>query len=87
MNLSGNGEDNMTYKLQVQDDDSQPLVWRDVKSAAGAVLEFAKEDEARAKLEELFPVLVKLERFASGPKRTRVIVVNPYQDIDQEKDK
>jgi hypothetical protein len=76
-----------TYKLQVQEDDKQPMLWHDVKSATGELLLFTKEPEARARLEELYPVLVKMERFASGPKRTRVIIVNPYQDIDAEKDK
>ena len=75
------------YKLQVQDDDAQPLLWRDVKNKFGHVIEFQKEPDARAKLEELFPILVKLERYAAGPKRTRVVIVNPYQDIDDEKDK
>ena len=75
------------YKLQVQDDDAQPLLWRDVKNEFGHVIEFQKEHDARAKLEELFPILVKLERYAAGPKRTRVVIVNPYQDIDDEKDK
>ena len=62
-------------------------VWHDVKSAGGAALTFQDEGQARAKLEELYPLLVKLERFASGPKRTRVIIVNPYQDVDAERDK
>lgn len=75
-----------TYKLQVQDDDTKPQDWHDVKSASGQLLLFQDEALARAKLEELYPVLVKLERFASGPKRTRVIIVNPYQDIDAEKE-
>ena len=76
-----------TYKLQVQDDDANAAIWHDVKSESGQPLLFQDERQARAKLEELFPVLVKLERFASGPKRTRVIIANPYQDIDSEKDK
>lgn len=76
-----------TYKLQVQDDDVKADVWHDVKSAAGAALTFQDEGQARAKLEELYPLLVKLERFASGPKRTRVIIANPYQDVDAERDK
>jgi hypothetical protein len=76
-----------SYKLQVQDDDAQPEVWRDVKNDAGGLMVFDKETEARAKLLEMFPVLVKLEQFASGSKRTRVVVVNPYQDIDEEKEK
>ena len=75
------------YKLQVQDDDTKPLFWRDVKNEFDHVIEFEKEPDARAKLEELFPILVKLERYAAGPKRTRVVIVNPYQDIDDEKDK
>ena len=44
---------------------------------------FENESDARAKLKALFPVLVKLEEFAAGPKRTRVVVINPYQDIDE----
>jgi len=76
-----------TYKLQVQDDDAKADVWHDVKSDSGSLFTFQDEGQARAKLEELFPVLVKLERFQSGPKRTRVIIANPYQDIDAEKDK
>ena len=76
-----------TYKLQVQDDDANATIWHDVNADNGAPLLFQDESQARAKLETLFPVLVKLERFASGPKRTRVIIVNPYQDIDAEKEK
>ena len=76
-----------TFKLQVQDDDANAAIWNDVKSESGQPLLFQDEGQARAKLEELFPVLVKLERFAAGPKRTRVIIANPYQDIDSEKDK
>ena len=76
-----------TYKLQVQDDDKRPDYWHDVKSESGQLLVFDKEPDARARLEELFPLLVKMERFASGPNRTRVLIVNPYQDIDAEKEK
>jgi hypothetical protein len=68
-------------KLQVQDDDDDARVWHDVTGPDGKVLVFEKEAEARAKLEELFPVLVKLERYASGSKRTRVI--NIIQDEDE----
>ncbi len=75
------------YKLQVQNDDTDTTIWHDVKADSGSPLLFQDESQARTKLEELFPVLVKLERFASGPKRTRVIVANPYQDIDAEKEK
>jgi len=75
-----------TFKLQVQDDDARPDLWRDVRDAAGALLVFPNELDARGKLEQLFPVLVKLENFAAGPKRTRVVIVNAYADIDEEKD-
>ena len=60
------------FKLQVQDDDEDARVWHDVKNAEGRLLTFEKEADARAQLEVLFPVLVKMERYA-GPKRTRVI--------------
>ena len=75
-----------TYKLQVQDDDAQPTVWRDIKNDDGSLLVFDKEPTARDQLEQLFPVLVKLEKFAAGPKRTRVVIVNSYSDIDKEEE-
>lgn len=74
------------YKLQVQDDDSHPEQWRDVINSEGVLVVFAKESDARQKLTELFPVLVKMEQFQADRKRTRVVVINPYQDIDEEKD-
>lgn len=60
------------FKLQVQEDDQS---WHDVMGAEGKALTFDKEDVARAKLEELYPVWVKLERYQSGPKRTRVVAI------------
>ncbi len=75
-----------TYKLQVQEDDAKPELWHDVKSADGTALLFTKESEARAKLAALYPVLVKMEDFQADRKRTRVIVVNPYLDIDEQKE-
>ena len=75
-----------SYKLQVQDDEANAAIWRDVKADNGTPLMFSSEGEARAKLEAMFPVLVQLERYAAGPKRTRVIVANAYEDIDKEKD-
>ena len=74
------------YKLQVQDDDARPDFWRDVHGESGKPLVFDQEPAARARLAELFPVLVKMEKFAAGPKRTRVVIVSPYQDIDKEKE-
>jgi hypothetical protein len=70
------------YKLQVQEDNGD---WHDVKSAEGNLLTFSKEPDARAKLEELFPVLVKMEKFAAGPKRTRVLVMLREMDDEEEK--
>jgi hypothetical protein len=75
-----------TYKLQVQDDDTHHEVWRDVLDDRGAPLLFQKESDARAKLVELFPVLVKMESLGVDRKRTRVIIVGAYADADEEKE-
>lgn len=75
------------FKLQVQDDDARADVWHDVKNENGELLTFDKDADARLKLKALYPVLVKLEEFAAGPKRTRVVTMNPYADIDDERDK
>jgi hypothetical protein len=75
------------FKLQVQDDETRPDVWHDVKNEQGELLTFDKEIDARTRLKELYPVLVKLEEFAAGPKRTRVLLTSPYADIDDERDK
>ncbi len=63
------------FKLQVQEDETDHRQWHDVRKPDGGPWIFEQESEARAKLEELFPVLVGLERFSAGPKRTRVIVI------------
>jgi len=63
------------FKLQVQEDDNDPRAWHDVKGADGSILTFEKEADARAKLEELYPILVKMERYAADSKRTRVIKI------------
>ncbi len=65
------------FKLQVDEGDNG--VWNDVKGNDGAPLVFRSADEARARLTELFPVLVKMENFA-GPKRTRVIAILEDED-------
>lgn len=75
-----------TYKLQVQDNDAKPDHWRDVCADGGSAYVFTNQDDARRKLTELFPVLVKMEQFQADRKRARVVVVNPYQDVDQEKE-
>ena len=71
------------FKLQVQDDAQDASVWHDVKGADGKLLVFDKEDEARARLRELYPVLVGLEQYAAGPKRTRVLRI---YSIDEDED-
>ncbi|MFA5912475.1 MAG: hypothetical protein WC830_02840 [Burkholderiales bacterium] len=63
------------FKLQVQEDEKDPQAWHDVKGPDGKLLTFEKEAAARARLEELFPILVKLERYAAGSKRTRVVSI------------
>ena len=63
------------FKLQVQDDDKDASVWHDVRDAGGKVLIFADRDKARARLEELYPVLVKMEQYKADVKRTRVIAI------------
>ena len=67
------------FKLQVQDDDNDARVWHDVKNAQGKLLTFEKESDARAQLNALFPVLVKMEGY-TGPKRTRVIHIITDED-------
>ena len=57
------------FKIEVEDGRG---IWTDVRGADGTILTFEHEDEARAKLAELFPVLVQMEKYAGG-KRTRVI--------------
>ena len=68
------------FKLQVQDDDNDARVWHDVRGLGGELLTFDTEGDARKKLEELYPVLVQLERFSAGSKRTRVL--NVIRDED-----
>ncbi len=59
------------FKIEIEDDRG---IWSDVRGADGAVLTFENEDEARARLAELYPVMVKMEKYGDG-KRTRVVRV------------
>jgi hypothetical protein len=59
------------FKIETEDGFG---IWADVRDAGGNILTFVKEDEARAKLMELFPVLVQMEKYGGG-KRTRVVRV------------
>ena len=68
------------FKIEVQDDRG---IWSDVRGADGNVLTFEKEFDARAKLRELYPVLVQMEKFAGG-KRTRVVRI--FRTDDEWKD-
>jgi hypothetical protein len=62
------------FKLQRQDDKNDPRSWHDVKGPDGSVLTFENEAEARTRLESLYPVEVKMEKY-TGPKTTRVIAI------------
>ena len=64
------------YKIEVEDDKG---LWHDERGADGAPLIFDDEGAARAKLAELYPVLVKMESYGGG-KRTRVIRVLVDED-------
>jgi hypothetical protein len=64
------------FKIEVEDDKG---LWSDVRGADGALLIFDSETAARAKLAELFPVLVQMEKYAGG-KRTRVIRILEDED-------
>jgi hypothetical protein len=54
-------------------------IWNDVRGADGAPLTFDSEADARAKLAELYPVEVQMERYGGG-KRTRVIRILTDED-------
>ncbi|MDH5264211.1 MAG: hypothetical protein OEX21_05615 [Betaproteobacteria bacterium] len=73
------------FKLQVQEDETDHRLWHDVFAPDGRLLVFDNEEEARARLEELFPVLFGLEKYSAGPKRTRVIVM-ARDDTEDEDD-
>jgi len=65
----GEGVDTIGYeplKIEVEDGAS---IWTDVRGGDGAILTFEREDEARAKLAELFPVMVQMEKYAGASAR------------------
>jgi hypothetical protein len=64
------------FKIEVEDDKG---IWTDVRGADGSILIFDDEGTARAKLSELYPVLVQMEKYAGG-KRTRVIRILEDED-------
>ena len=67
------------FKMQVQGDENDPRSWHDVRGPEGSLLIFESEAEARARLESLYPVQVKMEKYA-GPKTTRVIAILEDED-------
>jgi len=64
------------FKIEVEDGKGR---WSDVRGADGSILTFDDEGVARAKLAELYPVLVKMENYGDG-KRTRVIRILEDED-------
>ena len=68
------------FKIELEDDRG---VWSDVRDRDGTLLTFDNEDEARAKLRELYPVLDQMEKYGGG-KRTRVVRV--YRTDEEWKD-
>ena len=64
------------YKIEVEDGKGR---WNDVRGTDGSILTFDDEGVARAKLTELFPVIVQMEKHGDG-KRTRVIRILEDED-------
>ena len=64
------------FKIEIEEGNG---LWHDVRGADGAVLTFDDEAAARAKLMELYPVLVQMERYGDG-KRTRVLRILVDED-------
>jgi hypothetical protein len=64
------------FKIEVE---AKNGIWSDVRGADGAVFVFDSEAEARAKLAELYPIEVQMERYGDG-KRTRVVRILSDED-------
>ncbi|HUO44781.1 MAG TPA: hypothetical protein VMT94_07720 [Burkholderiales bacterium] len=60
------------FKIQVDDGDDG--IWHDVKGTDGKPLLFENSEEAHRKLDEMFPVLTRMEKYV-GPKRVRAIAI------------
>ena len=67
------------YKAETQEENG---LWHDVRGPDGKPLVFTTKEDARAKLAEMFPVLVKMESYGGG-KRSRVIAVLGDDDDDK----
>lgn len=64
------------FKIEVEAGNG---IWSDVRGSDSKVLTFDSETEARAKLGELYPIEVQMERYGGG-KRTRVIRILKDED-------
>ena len=64
------------FRIEVEEGNG---LWHDVRDADGQVLTFDDEASARAKLAELFPVIVQMEKYGGG-KRTRVLRILVDED-------
>jgi hypothetical protein len=59
------------FKIEVEDGNGR---WSDVRGADGTVLTFENQDDGRASLAALYPVMAQMEKYGGG-KRTRVVRV------------
>jgi hypothetical protein len=64
------------FKIEIEEGNG---LWHDVRGSDGSLLVFDDEAAARAKLLELYPVLVQMEGFGDG-KRTRVLRILVDED-------
>lgn len=64
------------FKIEVQEENG---LWHDVRGTDGKILTFDNEQEARARLAALYPVITQMEKYAGG-KRTRVIAILTDED-------
>jgi hypothetical protein len=64
------------FKIEIEEGNG---LWHDVRGSDGSPLTFGDEAAARAKLIELYPVLVQMERYGDR-KRTRVLRILVDED-------
>ena len=66
------------FKAEIQEENG---LWHDVLGPDGRPLTFVTSKDAHARLEELYPILCKLEKYG-GDKRTRVVAILEDEDED-----
>ncbi|MEP6941337.1 MAG: hypothetical protein ABI981_00265 [Betaproteobacteria bacterium] len=64
------------YRIEVEEGNG---LWHDVRGPDGQLLTFDDEASARARLAELYPVIVQMEKYGGG-KRTRVLRILVDED-------